>query len=93
MPQATLRADPDAVALDPAATALLLIDDAPGAAAFALAGAVLTFLGFMHGPEVGVAVTPSVALAYAVVGGFLLACARLEWVERPAPAPAVAPAE
>ena len=63
------------------------------AAAFALAGAALTFFGFMHGPEVGVAVTPSVALAYAVVGGFLVACARLEWVERAAPAPAVTPAE
>jgi AGZA family xanthine/uracil permease-like MFS transporter len=93
VPQATLQAEPDAVPLDPAATALLLIDDALGAAAFALAGAVLTFFGFMHGPEVGVAVTPSEALAYAVVGGFLVACARLEWVARPAPAPAVAPAE
>ena len=41
------------------------------AAAFSLAGAVLTFFGFMHGEQVGFAVTPSVALAYAVVAGFL----------------------
>jgi len=41
------------------------------ASAFALAGAVLTYFGFMHGEAVGVGgglgVTPSVALAYAVV--------------------------
>jgi AGZA family xanthine/uracil permease-like MFS transporter len=63
------------------------------AAAFAMAGAILTFFGFMHGPEVGVAVTPGVALAYALVSGFLVACARLEWVERVAPAPTATPAE
>ena len=38
------------------------------ASAFALAGAVLTYFGFMHGEAVGVGhglgVTPSVALAY-----------------------------
>jgi adenine/guanine/hypoxanthine permease len=41
------------------------------AAAFALAGAVMTYFGFMHGESVGVGgglgVTPGVALAYAVV--------------------------
>src|SRR5579871_6284406 len=41
------------------------------ASAFAFAGAVLTYFGFMHGEAVGVGgglgVTPSVALAYAVV--------------------------
>ncbi len=62
------------------------------AAAFAGAGAVLTFFGFMHGPEVGFAVTPAVALAYAIVAGFLFACARLEQ-EAPKAAPAAAPAE
>jgi len=46
------------------------------AAAFAFAGAVLTFFGFMHGEAVGfgggLGVTPGVALAYAVVAaGFL----------------------
>src|ERR1700716_4194047 len=37
------------------------------AAAFAFAGAGLTYFGFMHGEAVGVGVTPSVALAYLVV--------------------------
>ena len=58
------------------------------AAGFALAGAVLTFFGFMHGAAVGFAVTPSVALAYAVVAGALLACARVT-----SAVPAAAPAE
>jgi AGZA family xanthine/uracil permease-like MFS transporter len=50
------------------------------AAAFALSGAVLTFFGFMHGPAVGIGnglgVTPSVALAYAMVAVFLFALSR-----------------
>lgn len=48
------------------------------AAAFAAAGGVLTFFGFMHGEAVGVNVTPGVALAYLLVAAFLYACARLE---------------
>jgi AGZA family xanthine/uracil permease-like MFS transporter len=47
------------------------------AAAFALAGAVLTFFGFMHGEAVGVAVTPGVAVAYVIVAAFLLALSRV----------------
>jgi adenine/guanine/hypoxanthine permease len=43
------------------------------AAAFALAGAVLTFFGFMHGEAVGIAVTPTVAVAYGIVAVFLYA--------------------
>ena len=54
------------------------------AAAFALAGAVLTFFGFMHGESVGFAVTPSVACAYAIVAAFLFALSRM-------PAEAAAP--
>lgn len=46
------------------------------ASAFAGSGSVLTFFGFMHGPAVGFGVTPAVALAYAMVAGFLFACAR-----------------
>ena len=57
----------------------------PKAAAFAAAGAVLTFFGFMHGEAVGFAVTPSVALAYAMVAAFLFALSRM-------PAEAAAPA-
>ena len=50
------------------------------AAAFALAGAVLTYFGFMHGEAIGIGggfgVTPSVALAYAIVAGFLFALSK-----------------
>jgi adenine/guanine/hypoxanthine permease len=50
------------------------------ASAFALAGAVLTYFGFMHGDAIGVGggwgVTPSVALAYLIVSGFLFALAK-----------------
>jgi AGZA family xanthine/uracil permease-like MFS transporter len=47
------------------------------ASAFAFAGAVLTYFGFMHGEAVGIGgglgVTPAVALAYAVVAAGLYA--------------------
>jgi AGZA family xanthine/uracil permease-like MFS transporter len=50
------------------------------AAAFALAGAVLTYFGFMHGEAIGVGhglgVTPGVTLAYAAVAAFLFGCAK-----------------
>jgi AGZA family xanthine/uracil permease-like MFS transporter len=46
------------------------------AAAFALSGAVLTFFGFMHGESVGLAVTPTVAIAYAMVATFLFGLSR-----------------
>lgn len=48
---------------------------------FAGAGAALTFFGFMHGPAVGIAVTPGVAAAYAIVAGFLYACSRQAEIE------------
>lgn len=51
------------------------------AAAFALAGAVLTFFGFMHGETVGIGVTPTVAFAYLLVAGFLFACAKYAALE------------
>jgi AGZA family xanthine/uracil permease-like MFS transporter len=51
------------------------------ASAFAFAGAVLTYFGFMHGEAVGIGgglgVTPGVALAYAVVAAGFLAVAKL----------------
>src|SRR5215218_2262348 len=66
------------------------------ASAFAAAGAVLTFFGFMHGEAVGFAVTPTVALAYALVAAFLFAVSRYP-VAATAPEPmsdkAMAPAE
>src|SRR5258707_2356894 len=46
------------------------------AAAFAAAGAVLTFFGFMHGESIGIAVTPTVAVAYAIVAAFLFGLSR-----------------
>lgn len=46
------------------------------AAAFAAAGAVLTFFGFMHGEAIGVAESPAVAVSYLLVSGWLLGCAR-----------------
>jgi hypothetical protein len=46
------------------------------AAAFALAGAVLTFFGVMHGEAVDIAVTPTVAVAYGIVAVFLYALSR-----------------
>jgi adenine/guanine/hypoxanthine permease len=46
---------------------------------------VLTYFGFMHGEAVGigggVGVTPSVALAYAVVAALLFAFSRAQAVE------------
>jgi adenine/guanine/hypoxanthine permease len=51
------------------------------AAAFALAGAVLTYFGFMHGEAVGVGgglgVTPAVALSYAAMAAGLFALGKL----------------
>src|SRR6201988_2735714 len=50
------------------------------ASAFAFAGAILTYCGFMHGEAVGIGgglgVTPAVALAYAVVAARLLGLAK-----------------
>jgi AGZA family xanthine/uracil permease-like MFS transporter len=44
------------------------------AAAFALAGAVLTFFGFIHGEGIGVDRSPTVAFAYVAVAAILFAC-------------------
>jgi len=46
------------------------------AAAFAVAGCVLTFFGFMHGEAIGFARSPMVAMSYLVVAGVLFACSR-----------------
>src|SRR6202522_1435256 len=46
------------------------------ASAFALAGALLTFFGFMHGEAIGIAVTPVVAIAYLIVAVFLFGLSR-----------------
>jgi adenine/guanine/hypoxanthine permease len=70
------------------------------ASAFALAGAVLTYFGFMHGEAVGVGsglgVTPAVALSYAVVAAGLYVLGKLgtseHFVSHPE-MPVAAPAE
>jgi AGZA family xanthine/uracil permease-like MFS transporter len=46
------------------------------ASAFALAGAVLTFFGFMHGEAIGFAVTPAVSIGYVLVAAFLYGLSR-----------------
>jgi AGZA family xanthine/uracil permease-like MFS transporter len=69
------------------------------AAAFALAGAVLTYFGFMHGEAVGIGgglgVSPAVALAYVVVAAMLFGLARSPTAVSvpPAEGMAAAPAE
>jgi adenine/guanine/hypoxanthine permease len=46
------------------------------AAAFATAGAALTYFGFMHGEAIGVGESPVVALSYLGVAAILAGCAR-----------------
>ena len=54
------------------ATAACIIDrQLQRAAAFAGAGAILTFFGFMHGESIGIGRTPLVALSYLIVAGIL----------------------
>jgi AGZA family xanthine/uracil permease-like MFS transporter len=67
----------------PAIAVFVIERDFAKAAAFAAAGAVLTFFGFMHGEAVGFAVTPGVALAYAAVAAGLYAYARTARQEAP----------
>ncbi len=74
------------------AIAAFVIDGAfRKAAGFALAGAVLTFFGFMHGEAIGFAQTPMVALSYLIVAGILLGCTRSVPHARLAPMPKHAP--
>lgn len=57
------------------------------AAAFALAGALLTFFGFMHGEAIGVAESPVIALSYLAVAGVLVGCAKYAHADLPASEP------
>jgi AGZA family xanthine/uracil permease-like MFS transporter len=59
-----------------AIAAFIINRDFLAAAVFAAVGSVLTFFGFMHGEAVGIAVSPSVALAYGAVAIFFFALAR-----------------
>ncbi len=55
------------------------------ASAFALAGATLTFLGFMHGEAIGIGSSPTVAVGYLAVAAILLGCAKFATVTEAAP--------
>jgi AGZA family xanthine/uracil permease-like MFS transporter len=68
------------------AVAVFIIErDFRRAAGFALAGGVLTFFGFMHGPAVGFAVKPGLAVAYLMMAVLLYAASRTGEVARPVP--------
>ena len=54
---------------------------------FALAGAVLTFFGFIHGEEIGVAQSPVVAVGYLAIAAMLLGFARFAEVSPAAAEP------
>jgi AGZA family xanthine/uracil permease-like MFS transporter len=55
------------------------------AAAFAFAGAALTFFGFMHGEAIGIGQTPLVAVSYLGVAVVMLGCAKFSAASSPAP--------
>jgi AGZA family xanthine/uracil permease-like MFS transporter len=77
-----------------AIAAFIINKDFLAASAFAAVGALLTFFGFMHGEAVGIAVTPSVALAYGTVAVFLYVLARQQQgLAVPGPTLAAVPAE
>ena len=60
-----------------AATTVCIIDrNFKKASGFAMAGAVLTYFGFMHGERIGIGETPVVAASYAAASVLLLGCAR-----------------
>src|SRR5450432_4287944 len=59
------------------ATTTFIIDrDFAKASGFAAAGGLLTFLGLMHGEEVGTFENAPVVVAYLVVASFLFACSK-----------------
>jgi AGZA family xanthine/uracil permease-like MFS transporter len=59
------------------AIAVFIIDrEFDKAAAFALAGAIFTFFGFIHGEAIGLGSSPAVAVSYLGVAGVLFVCSR-----------------
>jgi adenine/guanine/hypoxanthine permease len=66
------------------ATTVFIIEKAfHKAACFALAGAVLTIFGFMHGEAIGFGQSPLVAASYLIVAGILIGCAKFVTVSKP----------
>jgi AGZA family xanthine/uracil permease-like MFS transporter len=59
------------------AIAVFVIDrEFTKASAFACAGAVLTFFGFMHGEQIGIGESPTVATGYLLIAGIFMVCSR-----------------
>ena len=60
---------------------VMLIDRKPnGAGVFCLFGAVLAFFGFIHGPAVGIAVSPMIALSYVLMAIICFGFTKMEIV-------------
>lgn len=60
------------------AIAVFLLERRPKlAAAYALAGAVLAYFGFIHSPQIGVGVSPAIALGYLLMAGLCFGFAYL----------------
>jgi len=58
------------------AIGVFIIDrDFMKASAFALAGAAMTFFGFMHGERIGIGESPTIAMSYLAVAALFAACA------------------
>jgi AGZA family xanthine/uracil permease-like MFS transporter len=69
------------------AIAVCIIDkNMKKAAGFAIAGAALTFFGFMHAEKIGVAQSPLVAAGYLATAALLGGCAKFSSVPNPATA-------
>jgi AGZA family xanthine/uracil permease-like MFS transporter len=72
-----------------AVTVFIIEHEFMKAAAFAAAGAALTFFGFMHGEAIGIGQTPLVAISYLGVAAFLVGCAKYSPVRAVVPAAAI----
>jgi len=66
------------------AVVVFLIDHKPKmAAAYAVAGAILAYFGFMHGPALGLGVSPAIALGYLLLAGLTYSFSYLSHAEAP----------
>ncbi|MDP9173168.1 MAG: regulator [Planctomycetota bacterium] len=54
------------------------------ASGFAVAGAFMSFFGFMHGETIGFAISPAVSVAYLMVAAVLFGCAQFGTITAPA---------
>jgi AGZA family xanthine/uracil permease-like MFS transporter len=68
------------------AIAVFLIDHKPRlAAAYALAGAILSYFGFIHGSQVGFGVSPTIALGYLLMAALCYGFSYLPYEENNVP--------